>query len=293
MNHLLELNIDVWKPNVENNLAKKAMLALEEGKVIYLPKLSFLLENEENILLNRSFDLKRAKNISFDHKKNRLGGLDKKDQHIITIMKMMKRYHDRTIALLEKLCPTYESSHSFGRTSFRPIEIMGRKPASYRKDDTRLHVDAFPATPVNDLRILRVFTNINLFQESRVWRLGESFQEVIQQFLPKVRRMLPFEASFLSVMGLTRKKRDLYDHCMLQIHNRMKKDMQYQQNVKDETIAFPPGSTWIVFTDLVSHAALRGRYVLEQTFYPHLEKMQHPHLSPQRLIQNSHILPWP
>jgi len=105
MSHLLELNIDIWNPDAENNLAKKTMIALEEGKVIYLPKLSFLLENEENILLNRSFDLKRAKNISFDYKKNRIGGLDKKNMHIVTIMQMMKRYRERTIELLEKLCP--------------------------------------------------------------------------------------------------------------------------------------------------------------------------------------------
>jgi hypothetical protein len=288
MSHLFELNIDHWHSTIENDLTKIAMQALEKGKVIYLPKLSFLLENDENILFDRSFDLKRAKNISFDHKKNRMGGIDEKDAHIVTMTKMIKRYHESSTTFLKKLCPNYESHHASGRTSFRPIEIMGRKPTSYRKDDTRLHVDAFPSTPVNDLRILRIFTNINPYDESRFWRLGESFQEVIQQFLPKVRRMLPFEADFLSLTRLTRKKRHLYDHCMLQIHNRMKKDMRYQQNVKDEKIAFPPGSTWIVFTDIVSHAATQGRYVLEQTFYPSIDKMHNPDLSPQRQIQNKY-----
>ena len=46
------------------------------------------------------------------------------------------------------------------RASFRPAEIAGRQ-TSWRKDDTRLHIDSFPASPVQGRRILRVFSNVN------------------------------------------------------------------------------------------------------------------------------------
>ena len=44
------------------------------------------------------------------------------------------------------------------RTSFRPGAIETRA-LSPRKDDKRLHVDAFPSSPVQGRRIFRVFTN--------------------------------------------------------------------------------------------------------------------------------------
>src|SRR5256885_5352149 len=42
--------------------------------------------------------------------------------------------------------------------------------------------------------------------------------------------------------------------------------LEYQQAAQTERLAFPPASTWLVFTDMVSHAVLSGQYALEQTF---------------------------
>ena len=54
---------------------------------------------------------------------------------------------------------------------------------------------------------------------------------------------------------------------MLHIHDTMKGDAEYQKRVSQEQIDFPPGSSWIVYTDQVSHAALSGQHVMEQTFH--------------------------
>lgn len=276
-----------WNPLITAEQSQQIMAALEAGKVIYLPKLNFSLEPAEQELLSIPFNLKRSKNISFNPKNQQLGGIDARKMvaAIFPLTSMLQRYHQYSAQLLAAFCPQYQATHCSGRTSFRPVEIKGRKPSSYRKDDTRLHVDAFPSTPVNQYRILRVFTNINPFGESHAWRLGEPFTHVVQQFLPKVRRMLPFEAELLYQLKVTRKKRTEYDHCMLQIHNRMKADLDYQRRANAVAMDFPPGSTWIVYTDLVSHAALAGRFLLKQTYYPAVEKMLHPLLSPQRQIQ--------
>ena len=51
------------------------------------------------------------------------------------------------------------------------------------------------------------------------------------------------------------------------------------------TIDFPAGSTWIAFTDGVSHAAMAGQYQLEQTFLLPVEAMQKPERSPLRILE--------
>jgi hypothetical protein len=67
---------------------------------------------------------------------------------------------------------------------------------------------------------------------------------------------------------------------MLHLHDKMKRDDRYQSKVNKTRIDFPSQSTWIVFTDHVSHAALSGQYLLEQTFYLPVSKMANPEVSP-------------
>lgn len=281
------VTLDQWNSHIQTELASEITHALEKGKIIYFPQLSFSLEPSEQGLLEMNLNPQGAKNISYNPKNQQLGGIQADSQISETIKTMMQRYHQQSSRLLAACCPHYAANECSGRTSFRPVEIKGRKPVSYRKDDTLLHVDAFPSTPVNNLRILRVFTNINPHGQSRSWRVGEPFAQVVERFLPKVRKMWPLEAEILYKIKATRRQRSFYDHCMLQIHNLMKADAHYQKTVPATSIEFPPGSTWIVYTDLVSHAALAGQFVLEQTYYPPIQNMADPGLSPQMQMQAS------
>ena len=70
------------------------------------------------------------------------------------------RFSMAASTLVGQALPAYRDRIEMGRTSFRPVEIAGRA-SSWRKDDTRLHIDSFPATPVHGKRILRVFSNVN------------------------------------------------------------------------------------------------------------------------------------
>src|SRR5260364_180195 len=169
--------------------------------------------------------------------------------------------------------------------SYRPLEIQGRK-TSLRKDDTSLHVDAFPSSPNQGKRILRLFCNINPNRQDRVWRIGESFTDVARHFLPQIQSPVPGSARLLQMLGITKSCRTLYDHFMLQLHDLMKRDNAYQQNVRATEIRFPAGSSWIVQTDHVSHAALSGQYLLEQTFYLPVEAMACPEKSPLRILEH-------
>lgn len=278
----MQYNVSIknWQSSFSQEEAQKIIVALESGQVIVFPNLPFNLEADEQRLLELKLEPKRAKNISFNAKNNEVRGLaDLTVKH--SVQKMMSRYHQMATQLLDNIAPQYRACDASGRTSYRPIEINGRKAPSYRKDDTRLHVDAFPSTPTNNHRILRIFTNINPYNESRFWKVGEPFAEVIEQFLPKVRKPYFLEAELLNFFKVTRKKRLPYDHYMLNIHDMMKADLAYQAKVNATDMVFPSGSTWIVYTDLVSHAALAGRFVLEQTFYPKVSDMLNQNLSPQ------------
>jgi hypothetical protein len=54
---------------------------------------------------------------------------------------------------------------------------------------------------------------------------------------------------------------------MLQLHDLAKADAEYRQSAPAEDVTFPAGATWLVFSDQVLHAALKGKCMLEQTIY--------------------------
>ncbi len=84
---------------------------------------------------------------------------------------------------------------------------------------------------------------------------------------------------------VTKSRRSAYDHFMLQLHDRMKADLGYQAEAEQIRYDFPPGCTWMVFTDQVSHAAMAGQYLLEQTLYVPVTSMQDHTRSPLRILE--------
>lgn len=283
MQHILPIN--TWQPQLASSEAQEIINHLESGKIIYLPNLKFELESDEQALLHSDLIEAKAKSIAYFHTTQSLGGI--KDETLAPIFrKMMSRYQQMTLQLLNSLRPQYQLSEHVGGTTYRPVEIKGRSVSSTRRDDRLLHVDAFRGKPTHDRRILRVFSNINPYGESRHWQLGEPYAQVAKRFVPGIRPMFPLEAEFLMLFNVTRNKRSSYDHYMLNIHNLMKADADYQAKVNKTDVHFPPHTTWIVYTDLVSHAALSGRYVLEQTFNPPMRVMQNPELSTHQQIED-------
>lgn len=266
MESLEIFDIDQWERAPSEEMQKQAIQALENGRILFFPRLSFLLSEDEQQYLSPKIADPKNKNVSFDIHKGHLAGTACSEGDADKIKFMLKRYAQKTKRFLDKLIPHYAPNLIQAKTSFRPVEISGRK-SSYRKDDTLLHVDSFPSNPTKGKRILRVFTNINDRGKPRTWRVGEPFEEVVKKMVPKLSRPFPGSAFFLKALGITKDYRTCYDHYMLQMHNLMKGDGNYQKNVQQQEIAFPPGSSWIVYTDQVSHAAMSGQHVLEQTFH--------------------------
>lgn len=270
-----------WDSSFSELESKEATVALEQGKVLYFPHLAFPLTKFEQPLLSSVRLAPGVKNVSYNPQTHMLKGLETHNQQLF---EMVQRFSIQARLLIDALFPTYTPTLIQGRTSFRPAKIEGRS-SSYRKDDTRLHVDAFPSTPNQGKRLLRVFSNVNLQGQPRVWRLGEPFEEVARRFLPKISKPLPGSSHVLNALGITKSRRTLYDHYMLHLHNRMKKDLHYQKDVPQIEFSFPPQTTWIVMTDQVSHAAMAGQHMLEQTFYLPISGMMNENLSPLRILE--------
>jgi 3-deoxy-D-manno-octulosonic acid hydroxylase-like protein len=130
-----------------------------------------------------------------------------------------------------------------------------------------------------------VFSNVNPASRARTWRIGGDFETVAARFAGSLSMPFPASATLLRVVRLTKSRRTPYDALMLQLHDRMKADATFQRTSDQETFEFPSGSTWIAFTDEVSHAAMSGQYQLEQTFLLPVDAMQDRRRAPLRILE--------
>ena len=283
MNVLEELAFDRWQPKVTPAAQAAATDAVESGRVLYMPRLAFELTRDEQRFLSPQWSDGSSKNIYLRGRERMLRGAKGSAEDLALLQAMIERFAARCRTLIAALLPDYAPHLTLANTSFRPCEIEGR-PSSWRQDDTRLHTDAFPSNPTAGTRVLRVFSNVNP-GKPRAWRVGEPFPDMAAKFLPRSRRAWPGEARLLHALHLTKRLRTGYDHLMLELHDKVKADLGYQREAPQQHIDFPPGSSWIVFSDQVLHAAMSGQHMLEQTLMLPVEKMRRPERSPLKVLE--------
>jgi hypothetical protein len=282
MTELATLDVESWHPVVSPERTQELAHALESGGVLVLPRLAFALERGEERFLDPKWSNGRAKNISLDRGAVKGARGSAEDQR--ELARMIERFAGSASGLISALLPRYAPHLKRARTSFRPQPATGRD-VSWRKDDARLHVDAFPSRPNQGERILRVFCNVNPHGEDRVWRIGERFERMAERFLPRVRKMRRIEPSVLAVLHVTKGPRSEYDHLMLGLHDCAKFDIDYQRTSPQREVRFAPGTTWICYSDQVMHAAMGGQFMLEQTIHLPLAALYRPELSPLRILE--------
>lgn len=281
MTEIVSLEVSSWHPVLEPDTQRAAVEAIEGGGVLMLPRLAFPLGADELRFLSPEWSDGRAKNISFEG--GTVKGARGTPEDLSALERMIGRFAADAGALVAALFPRYAPYVTRARTSFRPQPAVGR-PVSWRKDDARLHVDAFPSRPNHGERILRVFTNVNREQD-RVWRVGENFAAMAQTLLPRVRPPLPGMPTILSMLGVTKGSRSEYDHLMLGLHDSAKADLDYQRRCEQRVVRFAPGTTWLCFSDQVMHAAVSGQHMLEQTIHVPTSALYHPERSPLAVLE--------
>lgn len=285
MTTLHKIQLKSWEEAKPQISAKEGVEQLESGKILFFPDLKFDLLKEEKALLTPETTSARAKNISYDSRKKEVKGTRLYGPKRKVLQNMMHRFSKSAHSLLLQVLPEYRGALVQARTSFRTVQAEGRQSSSL-KDDTQLHCDAFPASPTQGSRILRVFSNVNPNGESRKWRVGtEPFSKTAERFWAQMTPAFWGSHALMNMLGVTRGRRSDYDHYMLCLHNMMKSDPDYQQDAPQEAVDLPPDSSWIVFTDQVPHAVIAGQHVLEQTFYLPVSGMHNPDTSPLRVLE--------
>jgi hypothetical protein len=276
------LDIADWHPAVDAAATQSLARALEDGGVLKLPRLAFALRDDERRFLDPRWSDERSKNIALD--RGHVHGTRAEGAEREALAAMIARFAHDASGLIAALLPRYAPHLKAARTSFRPQPASGRS-VSWRKDDTRLHVDAFPSRPNRGERILRVFCNVNPDGVARVWRVGEPFEAMAAHFLPRIRRMRAGEGALLSVLHVTKGRRSEYDHLMLGLHDAAKADLDYQRTSSQQEVTFAPGTTWICFSDQVMHAAMGGQHMFEQTIHLPLAALYEPARAPLAVLE--------
>jgi hypothetical protein len=271
-----------------------AARALEEGHILVFPTSPVEVPEDDRtfLLSQRMVSGPHHKNIAYRPAQRLVTNFER--QHPgdeARLQAALARYSERATAFVKRLIPRYAPGLALDYASFRPIEEQGRELPLRSRNDL-LHVDAFPTRPTHGDRILRFFTNINP-SEPRVWVTAETFDELAARFAEAsgllaqvkgggVRRAAMRVANSV---GLPVPARSPYDEFMLGFHHFLKENAAWQASARKLRSEFAPGSTWMVYTDLVSHSVLSGRYALEQTFIVSRDVMALPEKAPVAVLE--------
>ena len=237
------------------------------------------------------------KNIAYKPNLDKVSGLvDRTEQE--SVRPAMREYSRCALEFMRSILPEYARAWKVDYASFRSIEERGRELPLTKRNDL-LHVDAFPTRPVFGDLILRCFTNVNP-EQSREWMTSDPFRQTgaggggeagLTQFanaagdssLHKFRRALVQE--LCARAGVPVVDRSPYDAFMLHFHDWLKGNREYQENCPKYRFDLPPGSTWLVFTDVVPHAVLAGRLALEQTVIVSRNSLGDRRLAPASVLE--------
>jgi hypothetical protein len=269
---------------------------LERGEVVFFPSSPFPLPegNDRQFLLEQQLGGRVHKNIGYDPRSGRASGFLWRDAtQSERLRSLLADFSRTTTDWLAQTLPRYSRSWKLDRVSFRPEEEATRRLRMTARNDL-LHIDAFPSRPTNGWRILRVFANVNL-TEPRIWITSDPFAKLLERY--GVEAGLPGRTSsgwsrrlrhgMLRLFRANPQLRSDYDDFMLRFHNFLKSNDDFQERCRKRFWKFPPGSAWMVITDTASHAALRGRFALEHSYFLAPESLAIPRESPAALLEQA------
>jgi hypothetical protein len=270
---------------------------LERGDILFFPGGGFEIPAEvRTALMGASQDARSFhKNIAYKTNIDAVSGLiDRAEAE--PIRAAMRTYSRLALDFMRRILPDYARAWKVDYASFRSIEERGRDLPPTKRNDL-LHVDAFPTRPVFGDMILRCFTNVNPAQ-SREWLTSDPFLKLAAgeaenaglagyaatagSSLNGLRRMA---VRTLRKAGIPLVDRSPYDAFMLHFHDWLKANGDFQRNCRKYRFDLPPGSTWLVFTDVVPHAVLGGRLALEQTVIISRSSLSDPSLAPSSILE--------
>jgi hypothetical protein len=272
---------------------------LEAGEILYFPQTPIKIPQSdlEFLLGQQQTDSSLHKNIAYKPALDKLSAVDTKTASAAAVGRLhtiMRNYSQAVVNFLTGFLSPYHANWKLDYASFRPQEEQGRDLSLRRRNDL-LHTDAFPTRPTHGARILRFFNNIHPTR-TRDWIVGDPFGIVVRQFAPAQIAPRPDTPASRAVKSLGRAaglgtaipalKRSPYDDFMMRFHNFLKENPRFQAECARYPLQFPPGSSWMVYTDTVPHAVLAGQYALEQTFLVAPGVLVAPESSPLKVLES-------
>lgn len=289
------ITVDAWPPAQPIDYRPE----LEAGNIVYFPATRFALPEESKEFLRKLSFAGGAihKNIAYRTGADRITGITGDPALSDRLRAIFRDYSGSVIRFISELLPEYARHWRLDYASFRPIEEEGRDLPLNKRNDL-IHTDAFPSRPTNGDLILRVFTNISP-SRPRVWVTSEPFRVVAERYardagLDRIvsRASSPLgslahgSTRTLRTLGLPVVPRSAYDRFMLRFHDYLKHNADFQANCTKNRFEFPPGSTWLVFTDVVPHSVQSGQHALEQTFIIARQSLANQENAPVAILED-------
>ena len=283
----------------EHDSGERWAEALERGRIVLFARPPLELPSREDLefLRNGLAPFLQRKNVSYYPDADRLTGLRAPAGVQQRAQAILRQHSRRVRGFLERAMPGFTRGWQPGTSSFRPLEEQGRNLSTHASNEL-VHVDAGAYGATRGDRILRFFVNVNPDRE-RVWTTKGTFAELhrrhgrdagvervelvpsiaeraLSAFLRAGRRALPM----LRVI-----ESSPYDRAMRRFHNWMKDTPSFRESTEGlQEISFAPFEAWMVLTDGVSHACVRGQHALVDTFLVPLANCRLPAEAPYRIL---------
>ena len=281
--------------------------AMERSEVVFFERCPVELPSDADLEFMRT-GLPRelqVKNISYHPESDSIPRFEAAPDVRERIERILRAHGQRVEALLRRATPDFVPGWTLGTTSFRSIEEQGRK-LKPRSSNELVHIDAGAYGATNGARILRFFVNIHPTRD-RVWGTKGGFGALLERHRELVeaakgghgRVVLekgPIDRLYSGMVTALSKVYPLfqvidsspYDRSMRRIHNYMKENPAFRDSREGyQEIHFPPLSSWMVFTDGISHSVLTGQHALVTTVLIPLANARNPALAPFNVLGRS------
>ena len=265
---------------------------LERGALVTFAPCPFAVPHGEEhaFLCSQRLRGMRRECISYDPRQNRAHGFVRQSAaHAERLRDVLAGSADRATHWLAAMLPRYAAGWELARVAFHPAEEATRRLRPAQRNDL-LHIDAAPLRSTYGRRTLRLFVNLHP-TDPRVWLTSLPFAELLQNYGAEVGLPVSSAAPWRGLLRLFQPRRPpaaaLYKDFRQRLRDYLMQHDGFQERAPKKCWHFPPGTAWLTFTDGISHAELRGRFVLEFTFFIAPESLACPELAPRILFERA------
>jgi hypothetical protein len=269
-------------------------IRLEQGEIVYFPSCPFALPNpsELQFLLEQRVAGSTGKHIVYNPLTVQAFHASCTDEVAAERLACILAAHSRQATTwLSGLLKDYSKAWQIGSTTLRPEEEATRRLRFSQREDL-LHIDPFPDGASHGRRFLRLFVNLNP-AEPRVWATSDGLARLLERFGDAVGLPTPEHSSWawqvrqgmLRLLDARQRGLSATDEFLLRFQASLKANDHFQERGPKRFWHFAPGSAWLVMTDSLSHAVLRGRHALEMSFFVDPATLVCPELAPGRVIE--------